>query len=220
MVPVVSPLWWAFLSYAALRNHPATKYEMHSVSFRLLAPRLASVSRCVVHLAQDTRTVTEPKIPPACVTLAGRHRLKPRRHRRSPTSKSSPPPASRMRSTIARQGHGLVVLRAHGKKNVFLTGPLTLRTGVTLVVDKNTALVASRDPRLYDLSPGFLRHRLAARPRLQAAHHRRLTSRTPASWARAPSTPAAAQRSSAKTSPGGISRTKPKSKTSSRVSRQ
>jgi polygalacturonase len=29
-----------------------------------------------------------------------------------------------------------------------------LRSGVTLVVDANTALVASRDPRLYDLAPG------------------------------------------------------------------
>jgi polygalacturonase len=49
---------------------------------------------------------------------------------------------------------GAVVLRAHGRRNVFLTGPLQLRSGVTLVVDKNTALVASRDPRLYDLTPG------------------------------------------------------------------
>jgi polygalacturonase len=47
-----------------------------------------------------------------------------------------------------------VLLRADGKKNVFLSGPLNLRSGITLVVDKNTALVASRDPRLYDLSSG------------------------------------------------------------------
>jgi polygalacturonase len=45
-------------------------------------------------------------------------------------------------------------LRAQGRKNVFITGPLTLRPGVTLVVDAHTALVASRDPRLYDLVPG------------------------------------------------------------------
>jgi len=34
-----------------------------------------------------------------------------------------------------------------------LTGPIALRAGVTLVVNANTALVASRDPRLYDLAP-------------------------------------------------------------------
>lgn len=47
-----------------------------------------------------------------------------------------------------------VVLRANGGKSVFLSGPLTLRSGVTLVVDANTALVASRDPRVFDITPG------------------------------------------------------------------
>jgi polygalacturonase len=46
------------------------------------------------------------------------------------------------------------VLRAKGQKNVFLTGPLQLHSGVTLVVAANTSLVASRDPRVYDLTPG------------------------------------------------------------------
>ena len=57
-----------------------------------------------------------------------------------------------MLSTIARRVNS-VVLRARGKNNVFLTGPLTLHTGVTLVIGKNTALVASRDPHLYEISP-------------------------------------------------------------------
>ena len=118
----------------------------------------------------------------------------------------------------ARQESKSVILRAHGKKNVFLTGPLTLRAGVTLVVDKNTALVASRDPRVYDLSPGscgIVRRSTAA----DASRSSPATApRTPASWARAPSTAAAAQSCSGRTSPGGTSRTKPKSKTSSRAS--
>jgi polygalacturonase len=46
------------------------------------------------------------------------------------------------------------VLRAAGADQVFLTGPLQLRTGVTLVVDADTVLVGSRDPRVYDLTPG------------------------------------------------------------------
>lgn len=49
-------------------------------------------------------------------------------------------------------GHA-VVLRSNGVRNIFLAGPLTLRSNVTLVVDKDTALVASRDSRVYDLSP-------------------------------------------------------------------
>jgi polygalacturonase len=38
--------------------------------------------------------------------------------------------------------------------DVFLTGPIQLRPGVTLLVDAGTVLVASRDPRVYDLTPG------------------------------------------------------------------
>jgi polygalacturonase len=37
---------------------------------------------------------------------------------------------------------------------VFLAGPLQLRAGVTLLVDKGTTLYGSRNPRNYDLSPG------------------------------------------------------------------
>jgi polygalacturonase len=37
---------------------------------------------------------------------------------------------------------------------VFLTGPLMLRSGVTLVIDANTVLAASANPRVYDISPG------------------------------------------------------------------
>ncbi len=101
--------------------------------------------------AQDTRTVTEPKIPHACVTLQAD----------IASSNGVIPLADEQKLSTARiqdaldhcaPGHS-VVLRARGKNNVFLTGPLTLHTGVTLVIGKNTALVASRDPHLYEISP-------------------------------------------------------------------
>jgi polygalacturonase len=112
--------------------------------------------------AQDTRTVTEPKIPPACITLeadvVANHGV---------IAEANEPKLSTQRIQDAMdhcaQGQAgspgdttskAVVLRAHGKKNVFITGPLTLRAGVVLVVDKNTALVGSRDPRVYDNAPG------------------------------------------------------------------
>ena len=47
-----------------------------------------------------------------------------------------------------------VVLQPDGAKQTFLSGPLTLRSGVTLVVDADASLAASRDPRLYDITPG------------------------------------------------------------------
>ena len=102
--------------------------------------------------AQDTRKVTEPHIPAACVTLnasiAAEHGvIAPEDEQKLDTE--------RIQHAIDNCAAGkAVVLRANGQKNVFLTSPIALRAGVTLVVDANTALVASRDPRLYDLAPG------------------------------------------------------------------
>src|SRR5580704_17473572 len=136
---------------------------MRSVSLPLL---LASLPLLVVSSvrAQDTRTVTEPKIPPACVTLqadvvanhgvialADEQKLSTARIQNALDQCATGPAAA---PNAASPSSKAVVLRAHGKMNVFLTGPLTLLPGVTLVVSKNTALVASRDPRVYDLSPG------------------------------------------------------------------
>ena len=102
--------------------------------------------------AQDTRKVTEPHVPAACISMdayiaADRGVIAPEDERSLDTD--------RIQHALDNCAAGkAVVLRARGKKNVFLTGPITLRTGVTLVVDANTALVASRDPRIYDLTPG------------------------------------------------------------------
>jgi polygalacturonase len=47
-----------------------------------------------------------------------------------------------------------VLLRANGTANAFLSGPLELRDGVTLIVDKGATLFASRDPAVYEKAPG------------------------------------------------------------------
>lgn len=106
----------------------------------------------VAACAQDTRTVTEPRIPAGCVTLQAQIAapggvIADHDERKLDTA--------RIQDAIDHCTPGkAVILRGRGKRDVFLTGPLSLRSGVTLVVDKNTALVASRDPRLYDLEPG------------------------------------------------------------------
>jgi len=102
--------------------------------------------------AQDTRKVTEPLIPAACVTLdaviaAPNGVVAEKDEQALDTVRIQ----SAMDSCAAGKS---VVLRGKGARNVFLAGPLNLHTGVTLVVNANTALVASRDPRLYDLAPG------------------------------------------------------------------
>jgi polygalacturonase len=136
---------------------------MRFKSTRLLLVALPVLAVSSLH-SQDIRTVTEPKIPPACVTLqadvaanhgvialADEQKLSTARIQDALDHCSADTAAA---SSAASPSSRSVVLRAHGKKNVFITGPLTLRPGVVLVVSKNTALVASRDPRVYDLSPG------------------------------------------------------------------
>ena len=44
-----------------------------------------------------------------------------------------------------------VALKGDGGNNAFLTGPLELRSGVTLLVDKGVTLFGSRDPAVYEV---------------------------------------------------------------------
>jgi len=124
---------------------------MRPVSPRLFLAALPFVASLAMH-AQDTRTVTEPKIPPACVRLDANIVSTNGQIALADEQKLS---TARIQDALdhCSAGHA-VVLRARGRRNVFLTGPLTLRPDVTLVVSKNTALGASRDPRVFDLAPG------------------------------------------------------------------
>jgi polygalacturonase len=102
--------------------------------------------------AQDTRTVSEPRIPDACVTLdaqiaAPQGAISDQDEQRLDTARIQ----SAMDGCAAGKA---VVLRGKGAKNVFLSGPLTLRSGVTLAIAAHTVLAASRDARLYDVTPG------------------------------------------------------------------
>jgi polygalacturonase len=47
-----------------------------------------------------------------------------------------------------------VALASEGEKSAFVSGPLELRRGVTLVVNAGVTLYGSRNPRVYDASPG------------------------------------------------------------------
>ncbi|MGA2807852.1 MAG: pectinesterase family protein [Terracidiphilus sp.] len=124
---------------------------MRSLHFSWLFTAILLLSGAVAH-AQDSRKVTEPHIPAACTTLeagiAANHGVISAPDERALET-------DRIQHALDHCAAGkAVVLRAQGQKNAFLTGPLTMRTGVTLVVDANTSLVASRDPRLYDIAPG------------------------------------------------------------------
>ena len=102
--------------------------------------------------AQDTRNVTEPHIPAACVTLKAAIEAKQGNITEEDERKLD---TLRIQDAMDHCSPGkAVVLRSDARKSVFIAGPLTLRSGVTLVIAANTSLIASRDPRVYDIAPG------------------------------------------------------------------
>ena len=103
--------------------------------------------------AQDTRTVVEPAIPPACATLTaqiGRAgvSISPEDETRLDTA--------RIQKALDQcaPGHAVVLKRASARTDAFLTGPLELRKGVVLAIDRGTWLYGSRNARDYDRSIG------------------------------------------------------------------
>lgn len=102
--------------------------------------------------AQDTRTVTEPVIPPTCVTLDAQLKRVGTTLALADEGKVD---TERIQKGMDKCGKGKAVeLRGTSATDTFLTGPLELRDGVTLLVDKGVTLFASRDAELFATSPG------------------------------------------------------------------
>ncbi len=104
--------------------------------------------------AQDTRTVTEPVIPASLYGSGGQPDIGSQSgvSRRQTRAR---PDTKRIQEAIDKCQPGKAVeLTTDGDKDAFLSGPLDLRSGVTLVVDKGAILFGSRNPRDYDISPG------------------------------------------------------------------
>ena len=102
--------------------------------------------------AQDRRTVKEPTVPAACATLQAK--LTPVADTTLAAADERRLDTDRIQGAIDHCPSGrAVVLAASGGQRAFLSGPLQLRAGVTLVVGEGAILFASRDARLFDL-PG------------------------------------------------------------------
>jgi len=113
--------------------------------------------------AQDTRTVAEPKLPPVCVRLEARLLGSPagRLLMGDGTSGEGALDTNRIQKAIDVCGAGKAVeLTSHVGPlggmagNAYLTGPLDLRQGVTLLIDKGVTLFGSNDPKDYDVAKG------------------------------------------------------------------
>ena len=104
--------------------------------------------------AQDTRTVTEPKIPAACVVLkAGLVRVGGADG--IAFADESKPDTERLQKALDGCVRGQAVeLAADGGQAAFLTAPIEMRPGVTLLVDEGVTLYGSRVPKDYEVEPG------------------------------------------------------------------
>ena len=116
--------------------------------------------------AQDTRTVTEPKIPPVCTTLkASLFAVPDANGGKIADADEGKLDTGRIQAALDGCGSGKAVKLALGTmkapagtrigipaRNAFLSGPLELREGVTLLVDKGVTVYGSRDPKDYEIA--------------------------------------------------------------------
>lgn len=115
----------------------------------VLVVLLASLSA----LSQDTRRVTEPVFPRSCTFLRA---MLSRVGASIYAGDENKPDTARIQDAIDKcpAGQAVVLERGAYRTDAFLSGPLQLRKGVVLVVDRGAYLYASRNPRDYDRIPG------------------------------------------------------------------
>ena len=122
-------------------------------NMRILSPALLLFTALLHVSAQDTRTVAEPKIPSSCTVLTAQLAS----HGTAlPNFDESKPDTSRIQQAMDHCKAGQAVeLKASATRDAFLTGPIELRSNVTLLIDKGVILYGSRNPRDYDVVPGL-----------------------------------------------------------------
>ena len=107
--------------------------------------------------AQDTRSVKEPVIPVACIRLpAALTSVHSAKGDMLAAADEQQLDTARVQAALDKCKPGQAVeLAAAAGMNAFLTGPLELRSGVTLLIDRGVTLFGSRDPAVYEVQlPG------------------------------------------------------------------
>jgi polygalacturonase len=101
--------------------------------------------------AQDRRTVSEPRIPSNTCSILKARLSAPSGMLADESSLDT----ARVQHAIDACGSGQAVeLAPDGARDIFLIAPISLKAGVTLLVDAGVGVFASRNPRDYDLEPG------------------------------------------------------------------
>ena len=113
--------------------------------------------------------MTEPKIPASCVQLPAQLRAVSDKLAEADESKLD---TARIQSALDKCKPGMAVeLKPASGNNAFLSGPLEMRTGVTLLIDEGVTLFGSRDAAVYEVKTRVQRRGCAAR--LRRARRRR-----------------------------------------------
>ena len=117
----------------------------------------AAIAACTSLRAQDARSVTEPVIPPACITLKAALTTAQATSGEieSRANSNSILDTTRIQQALdhCAKSHA-VELAPNAANTAFLSGPIALRPGVTLLIDKSVTLYGSRNPTDYELSEG------------------------------------------------------------------
>ena len=99
--------------------------------------------------AQDTRQVSEPTIPASCVRLPAQLRSVSEKLADADEHKLD---TARIQAALDQCKPGMAVeLTPANGNNAFLSGPLEMRTGVTLLIDEGVTLFGSRDAAEYEV---------------------------------------------------------------------
>ena len=123
-----------------------------NLSFAIVAVVIAAAGSSAY--AQDTRTVTEPRIPAFCTSLMASLQSTGGKLAEADETKLD---TQRIQAAIDGCASGKAVeLKVASGRNAFLSGPLQLRAGVTLVVDAGRVV----NPEGLRFDDEFVRHKL------------------------------------------------------------
>ncbi len=126
-----------------------------------------------VMYSQDTRTVSEPVIPPVCTVLKAQLSSGPTG---LPIESESLLDTGRVQAALDACPNGQAVeLRSDQQNNAFLLSPIVIKKSVVLLVDEDVIVFGSRNPRDYDADSRLACGTLAATntgclPLIQAYH--------------------------------------------------
>ena len=121
-----------------------------NLRMKLAAAAVVLVGMTAGAWAQDTRTVVEPVFPASCTVLQAQQAIVAG----EPASETTLD-TTRIQTALTACPSGQAVELAGSAGNyAFLTGPLNIPSGVTLLVDGGVTLFASRNPADYQITGG------------------------------------------------------------------